>query len=117
MEDCNEPLVLPGNATLTSSTSRNPSASFGPKQALLHNTHAWCAGLSNTDQYLDIDLGLVKMIKSMTIQGNPNNDEFVKSFNVSYAVLEGQWLTYTEIGARRIVSIQRYFVLRKKYKV
>ncbi|KAK3743988.1 hypothetical protein QZH41_010800, partial [Actinostola sp. cb2023] len=42
------------------------------------------------------------MIKSMAIQGNPNDDEFIKTFSISYAVLEGHWLPYTEVGAKRI---------------
>ncbi|XP_031573542.1 lactadherin-like, partial [Actinia tenebrosa] len=75
-----------------------------PQQARLHNTHVWCAGKANADQHLEIDLGLVTMIKSIAIQGNPNDDEFVKTFSLSYAVLEGRWLTYLENGVKRIVS-------------
>ncbi|KAK3746637.1 hypothetical protein QZH41_012844, partial [Actinostola sp. cb2023] len=102
LPDCNEPLILPGNTNLTSTSSRSPTASYGPQQALLHNAHAWCAELANADQHLEIDLWLVMMIKSMAIQGNPNDDEFTKTFSISYAVLEGHWLTYTEVGAKRI---------------
>ena len=51
-----------------------------------------------------VDLGLVMMIKSMAIQGNPHNDEFIKTFSISYAVLHSHELTYTENGAKRIVS-------------
>jgi len=108
LPDCYELLILPGNTNLTSISSRTPTASFGPQQAILHNTHAWCANLANADQYLVINLWFVMMIKSMAIQGNPNDDEFIKTFSISYAVLEGHWLTYTEVDAKRIVSTQLY---------
>jgi len=103
IQDCNEPLILPGNVNITSTSTRTPLASYGPHQAILHNTHAWCANIANADQYLTVDLGLVKMINSIATQGNPNDDEFLKTFSISYGVLKNQWITYTETGARRLV--------------
>lgn len=89
---------------LTSTSTRNSSLSYGPHQAILDNTHAWCAHESNADQYLIVVLRLVKMIKSIATQGNPNDDELLKTFSVSYGVLDGRWITYTETGARRMVK-------------
>ncbi|XP_031561718.1 coagulation factor V-like [Actinia tenebrosa] len=102
-EDCNEILSTKSyKFNVSSTTSRYPPQSYGPNQASLYNTHAWCAAVSNADQYLQIDLGLVMMIKSIAIQGNPDDDEFVKSFSLSYSVIEGHWLTYLEEGVKRI---------------
>lgn len=93
---------------MTSSSSKLPIATYGPQQGKLHNTNAWCAKESTAAQYLQIDFGLVKMIKSIEIQGNPKEDEFVKTFRLWYAVVPNKWITLTFLKVRKmLVSYHR----------
>ncbi|XP_031575396.1 uncharacterized protein LOC116308982 [Actinia tenebrosa] len=58
---------------------------------------AWCAKPSSAEKYLQIDLGIDRLISGFATQGSQKiADAFVKSYNVFYRPNDGSWTFYTE---------------------
>ncbi|EDO37994.1 predicted protein [Nematostella vectensis] len=91
------------DSNMTSSSAKSPNSTYGPQQAKLHSAHSWCAAQGDTKPYLEILLGIVRMIKYIATQGNPTADQFVTSFSLESSVIQDLWITYVETGARKIV--------------
>ncbi|EDO37378.1 predicted protein [Nematostella vectensis] len=102
-KECNDPFGLASELPDSKfNSSSELSTSTRPHHGRLHNAHAWCAVVNDADQYLEIALGLVRMIKSIAVQGNPTADQFVTSFALESSVVAESWVPYVETGARRI---------------
>lgn len=46
---------------------------------------AWCSGITDKKQYLQIDLGVPKIVTKVAIQGRPQESDYVSSFAVFYS--------------------------------
>jgi len=81
---------LPDSAfSATSSGSSNP-----PKEARLHVGKAWCTKkTTGKDLYLQIDLGMVKTVSSMTLQGN--YWDWVTGFKLFFSDNATNWKGYS----------------------
>jgi RHS repeat-associated protein len=51
----------------------------------------WSAGTNNANQYLQIDLGVVKSVDGIATQGRFNTDQWVTSYKVAYSVDGANW--------------------------
>ncbi|XP_048586568.1 uncharacterized protein LOC5507114 isoform X2 [Nematostella vectensis] len=110
-EDCVDSLGCESHdirdSQLNASSSLSPSIRYGPQQARLHNTNAWCAAANTADQYLEVDLGKVRMLSSILTQGDPNKNQYVKSLKLLYSVRAGYWWDYKENDAIKIFQANK----------
>ncbi|XP_048580273.1 uncharacterized protein LOC5514016 isoform X2 [Nematostella vectensis] len=106
LQECSDVVGLSSGqiegSKLNSSSTKYPVNLFGSHQGRLYNAHAWCATKDDAEPYLEIDIGFVRMIKSIATQGNPKDDQFVTSYALESYVIPEVWVTYLETGARRI---------------
>jgi hypothetical protein len=56
---------------------------------------AWAAGSASPGEYLQVDLGSVKMITNVSTQGRPSrHDQWVTEYTVSYSNDTNNWKNY-----------------------
>ena len=108
--DCGEEMglrtgQLPDSRFTAKSVFSN-SANFLPHFARLHHrTHSWCSGKSSLSDWLQIDLGVVKLISGLAIQPMTERSIMhpVKRFYIQYSLDCANWNTYNDIvsGTRK----------------
>lgn len=63
---------------------------------------AWCAGVNNKQQYLQVDFrGMRKVTKTAT-QGRPGSNDYVKSFKLSFSLDGNSFEFHREVNANHI---------------
>lgn len=72
---------------------------------------SWTARHSDFDQRLVIDLGSIKNISLIAIQGRPHSSEYVTEFAISYGINDLEFSDYKESGGNLRVS--RTFILKR----
>ncbi|XP_048579857.1 uncharacterized protein LOC5521688 isoform X1 [Nematostella vectensis] len=107
-DQCDSPFGMQNNmiddSQITASSSK-PSAD--PSQARLNllpadgNAGAWCANVNRRYQYLQIDLGVVRLVKHIALQGRPKSNDFVRTF---YLRFSNDGLNYIPYGANASMS-------------
>lgn len=91
--DCNLPLLEKAVLTATSSLRDR-----GPQNARLNAGTSWSAKHSDFDQQLIIDLGNVKNITHIALQGRPHSREYVTEYTISYGITDIEFAEYKEPG-------------------
>ena len=78
------------------------SASTPAKNGRLNYTSgsSWCAGTSDTNPYLQIDLQTLHIICAVSTQGNSQADQWVKTYTLQLSTDGITWTNYTELGAQ-----------------
>ena len=71
-------------------------------EAKLNSMAAWCAATDNVNQYFQYDLGSVKQVSGIAIQGNRGLTDWVKSFKVQYGQSSSALTTYLEGGIQKV---------------
>uniref|UniRef100_A0A0K8V455 Neurexin-4 n=1 Tax=Bactrocera latifrons TaxID=174628 RepID=A0A0K8V455_BACLA len=97
--DCNQPLME--HAVLTATSSLNDR---GPEKARLNAGTSWSAKNSDFDQRLIIDLGYVRNVTHIALQGRPHSDEYVTEYSISYGISDLEFADYKEPGGNIKVS-------------
>ena len=89
---CSEPL-LEDRANFSDSifTASNSIDNHIPEKARLSSGSSWCTS-SNVDNYLDIDLGVVYVIDSVTIFGDAVSENWVTSYKLNYTRDGKNWM-------------------------
>lgn len=64
---------------------------------------SWSAKHSDFDQNLIIDLGNVKNITHIALQGRPHSKEYVTEFTISYGISDLEFADYKEPGGNTMV--------------
>ncbi|XP_022783170.1 uncharacterized protein LOC111323973 [Stylophora pistillata] len=59
---------------------------------------SWCAGTSDTNPYLQIDLQTLHVICAVSTQGNSQADKWVKSYTLQFSTNGTNWFDYKEGG-------------------
>lgn len=59
---------------------------------------SWSAKNSDFDQRLIIDLGYVKNVTHIALQGRPHSNEFVTEYAISYGITDLEFADYKEPG-------------------
>lgn len=59
---------------------------------------SWSAKNSDFDQRLIIDLGEVKNVTHIALQGRPHSNEFVTEYAISYGISDLEFADYKEPG-------------------
>ena len=92
------------DSKITASTVQ--SASYTPaKNGRLNYTSgsSWCAGTSNTNPYLQIDLQTLHIICAVSTQGNSQADQWVKNYTLQVSPNGTTWKDYREGGQVKVV--------------
>ena len=56
---------------------------------------AWVAGVADTDQHVEVDMGMPYKFTAVQIQGRADADEWVTSFKIMYYDgANASWVTY-----------------------
>ena len=85
----------------------NASSSSTPaKNGRLNYTSgsSWCAGASDTNPYLQIDLQKLHIICALSTQGNSKADQWVKTYTLQLSTNGIAWTDYKELGGQVKVS-------------
>lgn len=91
--NCNEPLLETAKLSATSQLRER-----GPENARLNAGSAWTAQQSDFEQQLMIDLGTVRNVTRIEIQGRPHSSEYVTEFSISYGFNGQDYIDYKEPG-------------------
>ncbi|XP_065089213.1 neurexin-4 isoform X1 [Ochlerotatus camptorhynchus] len=91
--NCNEPLLEYAKLSATSQLRER-----GPENARLNAGSAWTAQQSDFEQQLMIDLGTVRNVTRIEIQGRPHSNEYVTEFSISYGFNGQDYIDYKEPG-------------------
>ena len=82
--------------------SSHYNTSYMPQNARLQQTGSWCASTDNISPFLQIDLGLVYVICSVSLQGNSLDDQWTKTFTIQGSTDGRQFSSYQENGKTRV---------------
>jgi len=80
---------------ITASSSRPADL---PHYGRLNNNKFWCAGKKNKNEYLQVDLGQVKTVNKILVQGRGNWYDWVTGFHLYYSDDGQRWTGYSESG-------------------
>jgi len=59
---------------------------------------AWCAWITNTDQFIQVDFPYLTTITRLSTYGRRTKLEWVTQYTLQYSDDEVKWLDYTENG-------------------
>ena len=106
---CSEPL-LEDRANFSDSifNASNSIDNHIPEKARLSSGSSWCTS-SNVDNYLDIDLGVVYVINSVTIFGDAISENWVTSYKLNYTRDGKNWMD--GIAGKNKVFLIRFYNL------
>ena len=94
---------LPDSSFTATSNYNDPR--YRIKNGRLHNRQfGWCpATTTNTPHdYLQVDLGAVYQVCAVATQGNPNGNEWTKTFKLKFSFDGSNWRMYQEKGADKV---------------
>ena len=92
--------ISDGNITASSVQNANTPA----KNGRLNYTSgsSWCAGTSDTNPYLQIDLQTLHIICAVSTQGNSQADQWVKTYTLQLSINGSTWTDYKEGGQVKV---------------
>ena len=74
-----------------------------PSDGRLKGSNAWIPSTNNdNDDFLQIDLGSVYFVCGVATQGNPNNDDWTKTYKIKTALDNVVWTFYSEGGSENV---------------
>ena len=89
---CRDPLMQRANVSATSSASQRSS-----EMARLWGGSAWTAENSDFQQALVIDMGVIKNVTGIAMQGRAHSDEYVMEYRIQYGSNGKDWIDYKEV--------------------
>ena len=93
------------DSKITASSEQN--ASTPAKNGRLNYTlgSSWCAGTSDSNPYLQIDLQTLHIICAVSTQGNSQVDQWVKTYTLKLSKDGSSWTGYKEDGLVKVYSM------------
>jgi len=86
----------------SASSSRSGS---NPSDGRLKGSSAWVPGSnSNSNDYLQIDLGSVYFVCGVATQGNPNADDWTKTYKIATSLDNVNWKMYAENNVEKNIT-------------
>ena len=83
---------------ITASSGKNTA-----KNGRLNSGSSWCAGTSDSNPYLQIDLQTLHIICAVSTQGNSQADEWVKTYTLQSSIDGSSWTNYEEDGVVKVL--------------
>ena len=87
-----------GNITASSAKNASTPAKNGRLNYTLGSS--WCAGTSDTNPYLQIDLQTLHIICAVSTQGNSQADQWVKNYTLQLSANGITWTDYMEFSGQ-----------------
>ena len=81
------------NASSSSTPAKNGRLNYA-------SGSSWCAGTSDTNPYLQIDLQTLHIICAVSTQGNSNADQWVKTYTLQLSLDGVTWTDYKELDGQ-----------------
>ena len=91
--------ISDNNIRASSEESGNPA-----KNGRLNSGSSWCAGASDTNPYLQIDLQTLHIICAVSTQGNSQAEHWVKTYKLQLSIDGLTWPDYKEGGQIKVNS-------------
>ena len=106
---CQEPLgIESGNVTSEQFTASSFNESFIAANAILNQKEAWVPETNDQHQWLQIDLLRQVLVSGVVVQGRPDFERWVTTYNIEYALDGFSWELVrdqnTDIEVRDIFS-------------
>ncbi|XP_072021648.1 lactadherin-like [Amphiura filiformis] len=80
-----------------SNTMNTKHETCNHSKSRLNGTSAWTPDSSDKDQWIEVDLGVTKLVTEVVTQGHPDGDEWVTEYKVQYKVeQEDEWEFVTD---------------------
>ena len=92
--------ISDGNITASSAKNASTPAKNGRLNYTLGSS--WCAGTSDTNPYLQIDLQTLHIICAVSTQGNSQADQWVKTYKLQFSIDGTTWTDYKEVGQVKV---------------
>jgi len=89
------------DSKITASSEQN--ANTAAKNGRLESGSSWCAGTSDSNPYLQIDLQTCHIICAVSTQGNSQAEEWVTNYILQSSIDGSHWTNYTEIGQVKVL--------------
>ena len=80
------------------------SENAAAKNGRLNSGSSWCAGTSDSNPYLQIDLQTLHIICAVSTQGNSQTDQWVKAYTLQLSTTGSTWTDYKEGGQVKVKS-------------
>ena len=91
------------DSKITASSVQSASNTPAKNSRLNHiSGSSWCAGTSDTNPYLQIDLQTLHIICAVSTQGNSQADQWVKNYTLQVSTDGTTFTNYTEGGQVKV---------------
>ena len=104
---CDEALGAANGGTLGNSNfeaSSSFSSALVPSQGRLNGFLGWCASLTDSNKYLQVDVGETRLVCAVVTQGYSLGPNFVTRYKIKYSEDGTEWQTVKEDGADKVCS-------------
>ena len=92
---------IPDN-NITASSEKNGNTAAENGRLNYASESSWCAGTSDSNPYLQIDLQTVHIICAVSTQGNAQADQWVKTYKLQLSTNGSTWTEYKEGGQVKV---------------
>jgi len=100
------------DSKLTASSEKNVNTAA--KNGRLNSGSSWCAGTSDSNPYLQIDLQTLHIICAVATQGNSQANQWVKNYTLQSSIDRSKWTDYTEIGQVKVMCEMNHYIFIHK---
>ena len=105
---------IPDN-NIAASSIKDASTPASNSRLNFSSGSSWCAGASDSNPYLRIDLQTPHIICAVSTQGNSQADQWVKEYTLQSSTDGSSWTNYTEIGQVKVMcELNHYVFIHKK---
>ena len=104
--------TIPDNE-ITASSEQNADTPAKNGRLNYSSGSSWCAGTSDTNPYLQIDLQTLYIICAVSTQGNSQGDHWVKNYKLQLSIDGENWTDYKEGGK---VKVYDAFFIQKVFR-
>ena len=94
------------DSCITASSVRKNKANFQPWDGRLNNSAgAWVSLISQSDNWLKIDLARQMIVTKIATQGRPAHNEWATSYKISFSQDDIAWEVYKEHEVEKVRGI------------
>ena len=105
------------DGNITASSVQNASTPAKNGRLNYRSGSSWCAGTSDSNPYLQIDLQTLHIICAVSTQGNSQADQWVKTYKLQFSINGTTWTDYKEAGQVKVQCFLSNYNLSTKIQV
>ena len=91
------------DSKIIASSEKNANAPAKNGRLNYASGSSWCAGTSDSNPYLQIDLQTLHIICAVSTQGNSQAEEWVTNYILQSSIDGSHWTNYTEIEQVKVL--------------